>query len=96
MQRVSVRVGNPSKMLTNKADILNALDAEIRQLQLARELLSAEPKAGKRATGSVMRNDPGVWTARRKRRRMSAEARARIAASQKKRWAALKSARNKK
>jgi hypothetical protein len=83
-------------MLANKADILNALDAEIRQLQLARELLSAEPKGGKRATGAVTRNDPAGRTARRKRRRMSAEARARIAASQKKRWAALKSARNKK
>jgi hypothetical protein len=83
-------------MLTNKADILNALDAEIRQLQLARELLSAEPKGGKRATGSIRRKDYGGRTGRRKRRRMSAEARTKIATAQKKRWAALKSAKQKK
>jgi hypothetical protein len=72
----------------NKVTILNSLDAEIQRLQRARELLSDEPKSGKRA--AVTNRTP-----RRKRRRMSAEARAKIAAAQKKRWAALKSAKKK-
>jgi hypothetical protein len=57
-------------------------------LQRARDLLSDEPSSGKRA--AVMNRTLG-----RKRRRMSAEARAKIAAAQKKRWAALKSAKKK-
>jgi hypothetical protein len=72
----------------DKATILNSLDAEIQRLQRARDLLSDEPKSAKRG---AVRNR----TARRKRRRMSAEARAKIAAAQKKRWAALKSAKKK-
>jgi hypothetical protein len=72
----------------NKVNILNSLDAEIQRLQRARDLLSDEPSSGKRA--AVMNRTLG-----RKRRRMSAEARAKIAAAQKKRWAALKSAKKK-
>jgi hypothetical protein len=80
----------------NKTEILSSLDAEIRRLQRVQELLSDESKGRKRANALIVRKDYGGRTARRKRRRMSAEARAKIAAAQKKRWAALKSAKKKK
>jgi hypothetical protein len=80
----------------NKTEILSSLDAEIRRLQRVQELLSDESKGRKRAKALIVRKDYGGRTARRKRRGMSAEARAKIAAAQKKRWAALKSAKKKK
>lgn len=67
------------------ANVISSIDAEISRLQQARALLAgmdgASPKAKAPAT------KPG-----RKKHRLSAEARARIAEAQKKRWAAQKKA----
>jgi hypothetical protein len=81
----------------NKAEILSSLDAEIQRLQQVRELLSDESAGGKNANASknAVRKASGTRMLRRKRRRMSAEARAKIAAAHKKRWAALKRLRKK-
>lgn len=57
--------------------IVAAIDAEIQRLREAKKLLGDAPSVKK---------SPG------RRRRLSAEARARIAAAQKKRWAAVKKA----
>ncbi|MFP5237668.1 MAG: hypothetical protein ACLGSD_17370 [Acidobacteriota bacterium] len=68
--------------------LVAAIDAELERLQQARKLLTyAEParkafRAKKTAAG-------------RKRRKLSAEGRARIAEAQRKRWAEKKSARKK-
>jgi hypothetical protein len=80
----------------NKSEILSSLDVEIQRLQLARELLSGESKGGKRANASknATNKESGTGT-HRKRRHMSIESRAKIAAAQKKRWAALKSRKRK-
>jgi hypothetical protein len=62
-------------------EILAAIDAEITVLQQVRAvLLGVAPVKGKHGTAKVPR----------KRRKMSAEARAKIAAAQKKRWAQKK------
>lgn len=61
----------------DKAQIIQSLDNEIKRLQQARELLSRESRG--RAT-------PGRYGPRH----MSAEARARIAAAQRARWARVK------
>jgi hypothetical protein len=76
----------------SKAEILSSLDEEIQRLQRVRELLSEESEGGKSANASnhAVRKESGTRILRRKRRHMSAEARAKIAAAQKKRWAALK------
>ena len=73
--------------------ILSAIDAEIDRLQQAREIL-----AGLKSTSvdGLVKRGPGrpqVATVppKRKKRVLSEEARARIAAGQKKRWAAQKS-----
>jgi len=62
-------------------DLLSQIDAEIQRLQKARTLL-----AGLEST------DGQTAKKQRKRRRLSAEARAKIAAGQRKRWAAHKKA----
>ena len=70
-------------------EILIAIDEEILKLQQARELLTGNAEVGKRA-GRL----PGAITsgAKSTRRTMSEEGRARIAAAQRKRWAAQKKA----
>jgi hypothetical protein len=70
----------------NTEQIIAAIDAEIARLQLARSLIaqSATPKAyGQLATS--MSN-----AGKQKARKLSAEARERIAAAQRKRWAEQK------
>jgi hypothetical protein len=68
--------------------IVAELDAEISRLQQARKLLTGGPVAagkGSRATGVALGGQ--------KRKKMSAAARAKISAAQKKRWAKTKSAK---
>jgi hypothetical protein len=67
------------------AEILTAIDEEITKLQQARRLLAGDPEAGKRG-GRLQSavNDT--------RRTISEDGRARIAAAQKKRWAAQRKA----
>jgi hypothetical protein len=64
----------------NHGRIIAEIDAQIARLQQARDAL-----AGTSATGT-----PGKVSRRKGRRRMSAAARARISAAQKKRWAKVK------
>ena len=62
--------------------ILNEIDAEIARLQEAKKLLSsADGKFGKKSTTAAKK---------RSKRKLSPEARERIAAAQRKRWAAVK------
>lgn len=68
----------------DKNAILQSLDAAINRLQQARRLLAGDHGSS-----------PALSNGRRRRRRMSAEARARIAASQKARWERVKAAKNK-
>jgi hypothetical protein len=66
--------------------IVADIDAEISRLQQVRRLLAGTPSAsgkGSRTTGAVL--------GRGKRKKMSAAARAKISAAQKKRWAKTKS-----
>ena len=81
--------------------ILAAIDAELARLQQARSLLSDLPEAVPSApTAKQGRGRPKGATGKaaaqaapvRKKRVLSDEARARIAAAQKKRWAAVKKA----
>lgn len=65
----------------NIADLVSSIDSEIARLQQARALLARQD--GRVRPG----REPG------KKRTMSASARARIAAAQKKRWAAWKKAK---
>jgi hypothetical protein len=69
----------------NTDEILAAIDAEISKLKQARSLLAGvtpvKVPAAKEA--KVVAKAPG------KRRKMSAETKAKMAASQKKRWAAI-------
>ena len=68
--------------------IVAALDVEISRLQQARSLLAGVTVAvgrGSRTTGGVLGSG--------KRKKMSAAARAKISAAQKKRWAKTKSAK---
>ena len=72
-------------------EILAAIDDEIRHLTEARNLLAGTKgnvtqKATSFAFGANQKSAP------RKHRRLSAEARARMSAAQKKRWAAQKKA----
>lgn len=64
--------------------ILSALDAEIARLPEARKLLAALD--GKSGTSQLT----GARAKKISKRRLSPEARARIAAAQKRRWAAVK------
>ncbi|MGD0941346.1 MAG: hypothetical protein ABR905_16725 [Terracidiphilus sp.] len=79
------------------SDILAAIDQEIAQLQQARALLSggvapvAKRKAGRpRKTAAVVA--PAVKPVKKRKRKLSAEGRKRIAEAVKKRWAAQKAA----
>jgi len=63
-------------------ELISSIDAEIARLEQARALL-----AGSESGAAKKQVKP-----RRRRHRLSAEARARIAAAQKKRWAAQKKA----
>lgn len=68
--------------------ILAAIDAEIARLQEASSLLGAPHKASRRTAKRAAKKALGVKT---RKRTLSPEARARIAAAQRKRWAAAKS-----
>jgi hypothetical protein len=71
--------------------ILAAIDQEIQRLQSARTLLTDVPApAGKKKPGRPKKAVP--LPTKPAKRIMSPEARARIAAAQKKRWAATKKA----
>jgi hypothetical protein len=71
-------------------DIVAALDDEISRLEQVRSLLSGtKGNVTQAATSFAFGANQGKT---RKRRSLSAEARARIAAAQKKRWAAQKKA----
>lgn len=70
--------------MNNRNTILHWLDAEISRLQQARQLLGGHD-------GPF----PMVANGRRRTRHMSAEARARIAASQRARWARVKASKKK-
>jgi hypothetical protein len=74
----------------NTQEILTALDAEIARLQHARYLVAAssEPKRRGRPAKSAPSGVPAP-----KRRKLSPEARKKIAAAQKKRWAKQKAAK---
>jgi len=69
------------------SEILSAIDSEIATLQQVRSLLAG---AGPRGVSA-----PFFGSKPRKKRIMSAEARERIAAAQRKRWAAQKKAAKK-
>lgn len=78
----------------NPEEILKAIDAQIAQLQQARELIAgsatAEPVAPRRGRPKGSTNKTREAAAKATKRTMSAEARARIAAAQKRRWAKQK------
>ena len=67
----------------SKSDVLEAIDAEIGRLAEARKILSGKDGVG--PGGGISRSG-------KKRRHMSDEARHRISAAQKKRWAGVKRA----
>jgi len=71
----------------NTEEILSSIDAEIAALKRVRAILTGTEAADGRSPKA------GRKPRKRKRKKMSAEARAKIAAAQKKRWAAI---RNKK
>jgi hypothetical protein len=74
----------------NTNEILSAIDAEIAKLQQARTILSgySDPVATKRGPGRPKVVATPTKTAAK--RTMTAEGKARIAAAQKRRWAASK------
>ena len=73
-----------TRISMTKTEILRHLDQQIERLQQARRILGTTEVGQVRAdVASKVRRGP---------RRMSADARARIAAAQKKRWAKVKSA----
>jgi hypothetical protein len=74
----------------NTQEIITALDAEIARLQHARSLItaSAEPKRRGRPAKSAPSAVPAA-----NRRKLSPEARKKIAAAQKKRWAKQRAAK---
>jgi hypothetical protein len=76
----------------NTNEILSAIDAEISKLQQARSILGSysEPLSIKRGPGRPKKT--AVLAKIVAKRTMSAEGKARIAAAQKKRWAAAKKA----
>ena len=74
-------------------EILSSIDAEISKLQQARTILTAgvEPAAEAPKRGPGRPKKTSTASAKKSAKRVvSAEARARIAAAQKKRWAAAK------
>jgi hypothetical protein len=64
-------------------DIIAAIDAEILRLQQARKLISG-------SAGTTRRGRPPADSARKVKRTLSVEAREKIAAAQRKRWAKQK------
>jgi hypothetical protein len=74
----------------NTQEIITALDAEIARLQHARSLIAASGKPKRR--GRPAKSAPSAVPASKKRK-LSSEARKKIAAAQKKRWAKQKSAK---
>jgi hypothetical protein len=72
----------------DRNEIVAALDDEISRLQRARSLLTGTKRNVTQAVTSFAFGANQGKT--RKRRKLSAEARARISAAQKKRWAAQK------
>lgn len=81
----------------NLPEILGAIDAEIAQLEQARQLLSGSEVAAASSTFSVKRRGraPAVRKEEAKpagKRTMSEEGKARVAAAQKKRWAKFRKA----
>lgn len=79
----------------NTEEILRAIDVQIAQLRQARELIAgsvtAEPAAQRRGRPKGSTNKTPPAPAKVTKRTMSAEAKARIAAAQKLRWAKQKS-----
>ncbi len=71
------------------ADILTALDEEIARLEQVRELLAGGGAVSSRSATSFQYG-ANLTKPTRTRRRLSADARARISAAQKKRWALQK------
>ena len=71
----------------SKPDLLSLIDAEIATLKQARALVAATDK---RKPGRPVKATAIAGAKPTKRRKMSTEARARIAAAQKARWAAQK------
>lgn len=76
----------------NTFEIVSALDAEIARLQQAKNILQGIAGTGKRVPGRPVKLQDSldkILTAKpAKKRKLSAEGRARIAAAQKARWAA--------
>ena len=71
--------------------ILSLIDAEIASLTHVRSLLGSTGKVeGKVAELKTKKTEKAAKTGRKKRRKLSPEARKRIADAQRKRWAALK------
>lgn len=66
-------------------DLISSIDAEIARLQQARTILAGLDAFSPKANAPAAKPRP-------KKRQMSAEARARIAEAQRKRWAAQKKA----
>jgi len=84
-------------MLAMMENVIREIDAQIARLQQARAALTGSPStSGRRGPGrpkasvSISASAPAPSNGRRKRRGMSPEGRARIAAAQKARWARLK------
>lgn len=73
--------------------IIAVIDAEIEKLQRARALLSGIGAAASIAKRPLAKN-AATATPVRKRRRLSPEARKRIADAQRKRWAAARAAKS--
>jgi hypothetical protein len=79
--------------MTNEA-VLSAIDEQIRILQQARAMLSGVPSTPAKKSPGRPKGSKNTATPVKagKTRTMSAEGKARIAAAQKKRWAATKKA----
>ena len=74
------------------SDLIASIDEELSRLRQARALLAGEG-AGKRRPGRPAASFEFGKNRPKKRRPLSAEARAKIAAAQKKRWAKQKAAK---
>jgi hypothetical protein len=85
---ISTAMGPGIILAMDTAKIIQSIDAEIARLEQARELLNGHrttPKRGRSASSTT-----ATVRTLRKRRMISAEGRARIAAAQKARWAKAK------
>lgn len=72
-------------------EIIDQIDAEIARLQQARALLAAAVASPSSKHLSALKADRAA--SRKKKRNLSPEARAKIAAAQKRRWAAQRAAK---